>query len=176
MSYRILPEAYTYNCPSYETPYFLTSTYRRHKLRDRWPSTAACSACWAIGQRNWIAYGEEKLYFVLGWLEQPRLNKNHFTIWVPIHLSFNSQQGPPLSGISGPYLNLHTLDYEYLLDFTLHTLVCIYFFLLSITAVIVAYVLFLYQLWWRGILSIIPIPQGHPKTHLCFPFSSFGFT
>jgi hypothetical protein len=43
---------------------------QRQILRDRWPSVAVCPACWAIGT---IVNSE---YFVLGWLEQPRLNKD----------------------------------------------------------------------------------------------------
>ncbi len=43
---------------------------QRHILRDRWPSAAVCPACWAIGT---IVYSK---YFVLGWPEQPRLNKD----------------------------------------------------------------------------------------------------
>jgi hypothetical protein len=43
---------------------------QRHILRDRWPSAAVCPHYWAIGP---IVHSE---YFVLGWLEQPRLNKD----------------------------------------------------------------------------------------------------
>jgi hypothetical protein len=52
---------------------------QRHIPRDRRPSTAACSAGWAMGIGDKgieIAYGERKKYFVLGRLEQPRQNKN----------------------------------------------------------------------------------------------------
>jgi hypothetical protein len=70
-------------------------------------------------------YGEGKRYFVLGWWEQPRKNKNLLyqydkpneprertpficpLLVLTIHLSFNSQQGPPLSGLSN--LTYHSL-------------------------------------------------------------------
>ncbi len=72
-----------------------------------------------------IVYGavRKKKIFVLGRLEQPRQNKNLLyrhsarqaprtnqgrnpvicPLWVPIHLSFNSQPGSPLSGLSVYY-------------------------------------------------------------------------
>ncbi len=69
------------------------------------------------GHRNWNSVQWGKKYFVLGRLEQPRQNKKLLywhakpnkptkkgppcicTLWVPIHLSFNSQQWPPLSNV-----------------------------------------------------------------------------
>jgi hypothetical protein len=55
-------------------------------------------------------YGEEKNIFLLGPLDQPRQNKNLLYLnnkptegppsFVPIHLSFNSQQEPPISIVS----------------------------------------------------------------------------
>jgi hypothetical protein len=76
--------------------------------------------CWVMGTLIEIVYGDEKYFFVLGFPEQPRQNKNRLyrqeepneptkvgphtlvrTPHVPICLGFNSQQGQPLSGISG---------------------------------------------------------------------------
>ncbi len=89
------------------------------RQRDRQPTTTstACPGCWthwAMGTKNLkksVRWGKQ--YFVLGWLVQPRQDKilfywgaqqtNQgwtpfiFTPRVPLCLSFNSQQGPPLS-------------------------------------------------------------------------------
>jgi hypothetical protein len=71
-------------------------------------------------QKNWKKKWRKE-YFVLGRLEQPSSEQkisctgktspsNHprtlsiCTLWVPIHLSFNSQQGPPLSSFSDVYI------------------------------------------------------------------------
>ncbi len=71
-----------------------------------------------MGTNEYKYYTVMKKYFLLGELEQPRQNENLLwrhdkpdvhqgrtpficTLWVPIHLSFNSQQGPPLSSLSG---------------------------------------------------------------------------
>ncbi len=61
------------------------------------------------GRINWNSVRWGNKYFVLGSPEQPRQRnqprKDPFpficTLWVPIHLSFNGQQGPSLSGLSG---------------------------------------------------------------------------
>ncbi len=98
---------------------FLHWTHR-HILRDLRPSTTACPVCWAMGdKRTETVYGEVKKYFVC-WptraatAEQiylvptrPAQRNNQgrtpfiSTLWVPICLSFNSQQGPPLFSLSG---------------------------------------------------------------------------
>jgi hypothetical protein len=94
-------------------------------LRDRRPSTAACPLLHLLAKGdklNEIVYGEEKKYFELSRLEQPRQDKNllywhdnpkrtnqgriHFQIHTPfhlIHLSFNSQHGPPFSSLSAQH-------------------------------------------------------------------------
>ncbi len=90
------------SCPGYPA--------QRQIVRDRRPSTAACPARWAM-----VTKGIGIVFGVLGRLEPPRQNKKLVyrhgkpneptrgrtpfigTLWVPIHLSFNSQQGPPLS-------------------------------------------------------------------------------
>ncbi len=72
------------------------------------------------GHTNWISVRWGKKYFVLGWPEQPRQDKKSLvqarraqrrtpficTLWVPIHLSFNNQQGPPLSTVVSLILKL----------------------------------------------------------------------
>ncbi len=87
-------------------------TDQRHAIRDR--------RTWTTDGDKWIeiVYGEEKKYCVLGRLEQPRQDKNlfksptnernepwkdlfHLYSLSPHSLSFNSQQGPPLSSLSG---------------------------------------------------------------------------
>ncbi len=55
------------------------------------------------GDCNSVRWG--KKHFVLGRLEQPSTKEWPLsfvgTLWVPIHLSFNSQQGSPLCSLSG---------------------------------------------------------------------------
>jgi hypothetical protein len=56
---------------------------QRHILRDKRTSTAACPLPSLLGDGDKgieIVYGEEKNYFVLGRLEQPRQNKISFTV------------------------------------------------------------------------------------------------
>jgi hypothetical protein len=95
--------------------------YQRHILRDRRPSTAACPLLHLLAKTdklNEIVYGEEKKYFEraakarqksLVPARQPKTNqprKDPFQIHtpgVPIHLSFNSQHGPPFSSLSAKY-------------------------------------------------------------------------
>ncbi len=61
-----------------------------HALRDRRPSTAACPACWAMGSKPNEPTKEGPLSFVL--------------FDSPFTLSFDNQQGPPLSSLSVPTL------------------------------------------------------------------------
>jgi len=71
------------------------------------------------GHINWNSLWWVKKYFVLGWPEEPRQDKSlvyrhdepneptkECPLLVPIHHCFNSQQGPPLSGLSGYYIVL----------------------------------------------------------------------
>ncbi len=91
-------------------------TSQGHLLIDRRPSTTAYPACWAIGIE--IVYGEEKKCCT-GPTRAAKAGQKSLvparraqvtsqgrtpflcTLWVPIHLSFNSQKGPPLSSLSG---------------------------------------------------------------------------
>jgi hypothetical protein len=96
---------------------------QRHTLRYRRPSTTACPACWVIRTFKELNYCKAgKTYFVLSRLEQPRQNKNllyrHYmplpneptregpllsVLFEPPFPSVsNSEQGPPLSSLSGP--------------------------------------------------------------------------
>jgi hypothetical protein len=79
-------------------------------------------------KRTKIAYGEEKNYFVLGRLESKAEQKSCeparqaqktnqgrtpfiCTLWIPVHLSFNSEQEPPLSCLSACF-NIYILSLE----------------------------------------------------------------
>ncbi len=99
------------------------SDNQRHILRDRRPNTAACPAYWTVWtkkQRNWnsVRWGKNILYGTgpnrssqgrkktLVPKRQAKQTNQWRTslicsLWVPIHCSFNSQQGPPLSCLSG---------------------------------------------------------------------------
>jgi hypothetical protein len=89
----------------------------RHTLRDRRPSKAAYPACWAMwGQRNCysVQWGKkictgptravraEQKSLVQAvqaqWTNQETTTLN-CPLWVAIRLSFNIQQGPPLSSL-----------------------------------------------------------------------------
>ncbi len=91
---------------------------QRHTLIDRRAGAAACRACCAMGQRNWNSVRWWKFFYLAylgsqGIIEisctgttsptnQPRKNHFHLSSLSPqllIHLSFNSQQGPPLSSL-----------------------------------------------------------------------------
>jgi hypothetical protein len=85
------------------------------KTHTKRPGLTACPASWAMGIKE-IVYGEEKSFYTgptraanagqkslvpARWakiIEQGRIPLI-CTPWVPIHLSFNSQQGPPLCSI-----------------------------------------------------------------------------
>ncbi len=117
--------------------WLLRATAQRHG--DRRPSTTACPGCWAIGTNIVKKYAVRKIMLVLGWLEQPRQDKSLLyrhdkaneptkeELWcVPICLSFNSQQGPPLSGLSGLPSQLLCPNYilvPYCFSYDLHELV-----------------------------------------------------
>ncbi len=91
---------------------------QRHIPRDRRPSTAACPACWAVGTKELKQYQARKKIFCTGPTTAVKAEKKSLvparqalrtnqgrttficTLWVPIHLSFNSQQGPPLYSLS----------------------------------------------------------------------------
>ncbi len=101
---------------------FTVDHRQRHLLRDRRPSTTACQACWAMGTNEWNSLCQGKKYNALGRQQQPRQDKNLFythdkpneltnqgrapfsfvLFEVPIYLSFDGQQGPPLSSLSAP--------------------------------------------------------------------------
>jgi hypothetical protein len=95
--------------------------HQRHLLRDRRPSKAACPVCGAIETRKLKKCSVRKTIFCTGptraakarkkifcigrrsLRNQPRKNPLHLHSLSPqFHLSFNSQQGPPLSSLSGP--------------------------------------------------------------------------
>ncbi len=89
---------------------------QNHTLRD--PARLPAQLAGRCEHRNWNSDWRGKNYFVLGRLEQKRLNKNLLywrdkpketnqertpfkcALWDPNHLSFNSQRGPPFSRLS----------------------------------------------------------------------------
>ncbi len=95
---------------SYLSPFHppsFVSPVQRHKLGDRWPSTTACPACWVIGTselKYCTAKAGKKSLVSAREAQRTNLGRAPFlcTLWGPIHLSFNSQGGPPLSSLSGP--------------------------------------------------------------------------
>jgi hypothetical protein len=59
---------------------FIKGNSQRHILRDRWPSTAACPACWGDGnKRIEIVYSEEKNILYHGPTRAARQYKISFT-------------------------------------------------------------------------------------------------
>ncbi len=90
---------------------------QRHTLRDRRPSTAACPACWAMGdKRIEILYDKKKIYctvpsraakseqeslMLARQAQQTHQERTPFicTLWVPIHLSFNKSAGATLPSL-----------------------------------------------------------------------------
>ncbi len=118
--------SYTVTLPSWYLPLLSASiSWHRHWIRDTYEETgdparmpAQLAGRW--GQRNWNNVGWGKICFVYwadwgcqGWTKisctgmtsQERTNQERtcfiYTLWVPIHLNFNSQQGSPLSSLSG---------------------------------------------------------------------------
>jgi hypothetical protein len=94
--------------------------HRDTYYRDRRPMTSACLACWAMdGDKGIeIVYGEEKIFCtgppraakaeqksLVPARQGQRTNQGKTPFYcilrVPIHLRFNSQQGPLLSIVSG---------------------------------------------------------------------------
>ncbi len=114
------------------TPTRLPAAHTRYdqRLRDRRPSTAACPACWAMGTKELKLCTARKKRF-LYWADkgsqdrtkisctgttsptnQPRKDLFYCPLWVPIHLSFNSQQGPPLVSLGSRMCKLCTSIYK----------------------------------------------------------------
>jgi hypothetical protein len=105
-----------YSCLSQHGPNYY-STNQRHILRDRRPSTTACPARWAIGTKELKQCTMRKKIFLdwadwssQGWtkiscngttspMNQPGRSSFMCTLWVAIHLSFNSQQGLSMSSL-----------------------------------------------------------------------------
>ncbi len=96
--------------------------HRHHqRQRDRRPSMTASPGCLAMRTKKvkkWAVHEENNILYCIGLLEQPSQEKNYCTGTtsptnqprtdlflctprVPFCLSFNGQQGPPLSGLSG---------------------------------------------------------------------------
>ncbi len=80
------------------------------------PARLPVPACWAIGTKELkkctvgktnildkSSQGRTKIYFTGTTSTTNQARKDHFIcpLWVPIHVCFNSQQGPPLSSLSG---------------------------------------------------------------------------
>jgi len=101
------------------------SRWVRH--RDRRSSTPAYPGCWAMGTFKVKNCTVRKIIFCIGLtraaktgqksivparrVQRANQGRIHFccTLWVPIHLSFNSQQGPPVSSLSGSAAIVYTL-------------------------------------------------------------------
>ncbi len=96
--------------------YWVPRRYSETVLRDRWPSTSACHACWARGQRNWNSERGKK-YLVLGRLAHPSQNKNLLIKKHDMKLDVfpggrHCRRGP---GVSWGPVNLLTKGYVYAL-------------------------------------------------------------
>ncbi len=95
--------------------------------KDRLPAQLAGRWGHSPGQRHWNSVRWGKKYFELGRREQPRQGKNVLyqhdkpnestkegpftcTLEIPIYLSFNSQQGLPLSSLSGRAIQITSLS------------------------------------------------------------------
>ncbi len=99
--------------------------YQRHTRRDMRPSTAACPAFWATRTKalkkctvrkktfctgpNRAAKAEQKSLVPARQAQRTNQERTPFicTLWVPVHLSLNSQQGPPISSLSARYYYLN---------------------------------------------------------------------
>ncbi len=115
--------------------------------RDRRPNTPACSGCWAMETNKVKKCTVRKIIFCTGLTRAAKAGRNSIvparrvqrtnqgrtpficTLWVPIHLSFNSQQGPLFSSLSGCcppplLLNFPTDSSSNLSKTTLHWVSC----------------------------------------------------
>ncbi len=94
---------------------FTLCTQRRHTFRDRRPCTTVQTRLHINWNSVWLGKnilywidqsckGEIKISYTAARRAQPGnqgRTPSICTLWVPIHLSFNSQKEPPLSGLSG---------------------------------------------------------------------------
>ncbi len=91
----------------------------KQRHRDRQSSTTACPGCWATGTNKVKKCAVRKIIFCTGLTRAAKAGQKSIvparkaqrtnqgmtsficTPRVPVCLSFDSQQGPPLSGLSG---------------------------------------------------------------------------
>ncbi len=84
----------------------------RYILIDRRPSTTVCPTCkYCTVRKNIFCTGPTQASKIsctgkTSPMNQLRKDPFHFTLWVPIHLNFNSHQGPTLSSLSDLNLKL----------------------------------------------------------------------